>query len=60
MKEIPTLDQTFDEIAGLLAGAFQRYRKIQRVPVDRGPADSVNRELAMSGGQSVHGGGQRQ
>jgi hypothetical protein len=59
MKEIPTLDQTFDEIAGLLADAYQRYRKIQRVPVDQLP-DSVNRELAMLGGPSVHGGGQRQ
>ncbi|MEP6538942.1 MAG: hypothetical protein ABJF23_26640 [Bryobacteraceae bacterium] len=57
MKEVPTVAAAFEEIAGLLALAYLRYQKIQRVPVDP-PTDSVNRELAIPFGQSVHGGDQ--
>jgi hypothetical protein len=46
-------DAAFQEIAGLLAAAYQRYAKIQRIRPDptEGP---VNRELAIRPGQSVH------
>ena len=51
--------EALQEVADLLAVAYQRYRKIQRLPVNP-PEDAVNRELAIPGGQSVHGGGQLQ
>ena len=51
--------EALQEVADLLAVAYQRYRKIQRLPVNP-PEDAVNGELAISGGQSVHGGGQLQ
>ena len=54
MRETPTVADALLEVAGLLAVAYQRYRKIQLVPVDLA-ADSVNRELAIQAGQSVHG-----
>ena len=47
--------EAIQEVASLLAVAYLRYQKIQRVPVDP-PTDSVNRELAIVSGQSVHGG----
>ena len=59
MRDAPTVADALQEVAGLLAAAYQRYQKIQRMPVNQ-PADSVNRELANPGGQSVHGGGQLQ
>jgi hypothetical protein len=48
--------QAFAEIAGLLATAYRRYAKVQRVPL--GSTDSVNKELALSPVVSVHGHGQ--
>jgi hypothetical protein len=53
----PTVLEALQDVAGLLAVAYLRYRKIQRMPVNL-PADSVNRELAMCHEQRVHGGGQ--
>jgi hypothetical protein len=44
-----------DEIASLLATAYQRYTKIRRVAAE----DPVNKELALCAGESVHGHGQQ-
>jgi hypothetical protein len=55
--EDPTVVEALHEVAGLLAEAYLRYQKIQRMPANP-PADSVNRELAMCHEQRVHGGGQ--
>ena len=42
-------DAAFEEIAGLLATAFERYAKVQRLGPD--PAEAaVNRELAIDPG----------
>ena len=42
-------DAAFEEIAGLLAAAFERYAKVQRLGPD--PAEAaVNRELAIAPG----------
>jgi len=61
MIDTPILaEAAVGEIAGLLAVAYQRHRNLRLVPVDRGPADWVNRELAIEAERSVHGGGQRQ
>jgi hypothetical protein len=46
----------FREVAGLLAIAYQRYARIQRVPADQ-PKDSTLQQLALSVGESVHGHG---
>jgi hypothetical protein len=42
-------DAAFEEIAGLLAAAFERYAKVQRLGPDPAGA-AVNRELAIDPG----------
>ena len=54
MRRMENVAIALDEIAGLLAVAYQRYRKIERLAVDSA-TDSVNRELAIPTEQSVHG-----
>ena len=55
-SEDPITLEAFREVAGLLAVAYQRYAKIQRMPVDQ-PKEAHLRPLALSGGESVHGHG---
>jgi hypothetical protein len=44
------------QVAALFAVAFQRYTAVKRVPRNQ-DEDSVNKELAISDGPSVHGHG---
>ena len=46
-------DAAFNEVAQLLATAYQRYTKVQRVQADRAEIP-VNKELAIDRDQSVH------
>jgi hypothetical protein len=55
-SEGPIAARAFREVAGLLAVAYQRYAKIQRIPVDQ-PKEAALQPLALSEGKSVHGHG---
>ena len=46
-------DAAFEEIAGLLATAFERYAKVQRFGPDPAGA-TVNRDLLSTSDQRVH------
>ena len=48
----PAAHETFQKIAALLARAYLRYVKVQRLP-----EPTVNKELANRGEQRVHEGG---
>jgi hypothetical protein len=55
-RGVDDVTEAVAEVARLLVIAYQRYTKVQRVPL--GQVDSVNKELALSPGVSVHGHGQ--
>lgn len=55
-REDPITLEAFREVAGLLALAYQRYAKIQRMPVDQ-PKEPPLQPLALSESKSVHGHG---
>jgi len=48
-----TTSEAFQEIAALLAAAYNRFSRIQRVPVESIP-ESVNKELDIRPNQSLH------
>ena len=47
-----TTSEAFQEIAALLAAAYNRFSRIQRVPVESIP-ESVNKELDIRPDQSL-------
>jgi len=46
-------NEAFQEIAALLAAAYNRFSRVQRVPVESVP-EPVNKDLDIRSDQSLH------